>query len=132
MEQEVTLMKGNEALARAAIRCGVDGFFGYPITPQTEIIETLSALKPWETTGMVVVQAESEVASINMLYGGGGAGKRVMTTSSSPGVALMQEGIAYMAGARCHRQCAARRPRTGYDTAESERLFPGYPWRWQR
>lgn len=99
MEQEVTLMKGNEALARAAIRCGVDGFFGYPITPQTEIIETLSALKPWETTGMVVVQAESEVASINMLYGGGGAGKRVMTTSSSPGVALMQEGIAYMAGA---------------------------------
>ena len=92
-------MKGNEALARAAIRCGVDGFFGYPITPQTEIIETLSALKPWETTGMVVVQAESEVASINMLYGGGGAGKRVMTTSSSPGVALMQEGIAYMAGA---------------------------------
>lgn len=99
MEQEVTLMKGNEALARAAIRCGADGFFGYPITPQTEIIETLSALKPWETTGMVVLQAESEVASINMLYGGGGAGKRVMTTSSSPGIALMQEGIAYMAGA---------------------------------
>ena len=99
MEQEVTLMKGNEALAHAAIRCGADGFFGYPITPQTEIIETLSALKPWETTGMVVVQAESEVASINMLYGGGGAGKRVLTTSSSPGIALMQEGIAYMAGA---------------------------------
>lgn len=92
-------MKGNEALAHAAIRCGADGFFGYPITPQTEIIETLSALKPWETTGMVVVQAESEVASINMLYGGGGAGKRVLTTSSSPGIALMQEGIAYMAGA---------------------------------
>ena len=92
-------MKGNEALARAAIRCGADGFFGYPITPQTEIIETLAALKPWETTGMVVLQAESEVASINMLYGGGGAGKRVLTTSSSPGIALMQEGIAYMAGA---------------------------------
>lgn len=92
-------MKGNEAIANAAIRCGVDGYFGYPITPQSEIIEILALLKPWETTGMAVVQAESEVASINMLYGGGGAGKRVMTSSSSPGVALMQEGIAYMAGA---------------------------------
>ena len=92
-------MKGNEAIANAAIRCGVDGYFGYPITPQSEIIETLALLKPWETTGMAVVQSESEVASINMLYGGGGAGKRVMTSSSSPGVALMQEGIAYMAGA---------------------------------
>ena len=92
-------MKGNEAIANAAIRCGVDGYFGYPITPQSEIIETLALLKPWETTGMAVVQAESEVASINMLYGGGGAGKRVMTSSSSPRVALMQEGIAYMAGA---------------------------------
>ena len=98
-EQEVKLMKGNEALAHAAIRCGVDGYFGYPITPQTEVIETLAELKPWETTGMVVVQAESEVASINMVYGGGGAGKKVMTSSSSPGVSLMQEGISYMAGA---------------------------------
>ena len=98
-EQEVKLMKGNEALAHAAIRCGCDGYFGYPITPQTEVIETLSELKPWETTVMVVLQAESEVASINMLYGGGGTGKRVMTSSSSPGVSLMQEGISYMAGA---------------------------------
>ena len=98
-EQEVTLMKGNEAIAHAAIRCGADGYFGYPITPQSEVIETLCALKPWETTGMVVVQAESEVASINMVYGAAGAGKRAMTSSSSPGVALMQEGIAYMAGA---------------------------------
>ena len=98
-EQEVTLLKGNEAIAHAAIRCGVDAFFGYPITPQSEIIETLAALKPWETTGMVVLQAESEVASINMVYGGAGAGKKVFTSSSSPGVALMQEGIAYMAGA---------------------------------
>ena len=97
-EQEVTLMKGNEAIARAAIRCGADAYFGYPITPQSEVIETLSQLKPWETTGMVVLQAESEVASINMVYGGAGAGKRVMTSSSSPGVALMQEGISYMAG----------------------------------
>jgi len=97
--KEVTLMKGNEAIAHAMIRCGTDGYFGYPITPQSEVIETLAELKPWETTGMVVVQAESELASINMLYGGGGAGKRVMTSSSSPGVALMQEGISYMAGA---------------------------------
>ncbi|MBR1428364.1 MAG: 3-methyl-2-oxobutanoate dehydrogenase subunit VorB [Prevotella sp.] len=98
-EQEVTLMKGNEAIAHAAIRCGADGYFGYPITPQSEVIETLAELKPWETTGMVVLQAESEVASINMVYGGAGAGKKVMTSSSSPGVALMQEGIAYLAGA---------------------------------
>lgn len=98
-EKEVKLMKGNEAIAHALIRCGADAFFGYPITPQTEIIETLSALKPWETSGMVVVQAESEVASINMVYGGAGAGKRCVTTSSSPGVSLMQEGISYMAGA---------------------------------
>ncbi|MCD8289211.1 MAG: 3-methyl-2-oxobutanoate dehydrogenase subunit VorB [Prevotella sp.] len=98
-EREVMLIKGNEAIAHAAVRCGCDGYFGYPITPQTEVIETLAALKPWETTGMIVVQAESELASINMLYGGAGAGKKVMTTSSSIGIALMQEGISYMAGA---------------------------------
>lgn len=99
MSDEIVLMKGNEALAHAAIRCGCDGYFGYPITPQSEVLETLAVERPWETTGMVVLQAESEVAAINMLYGGGGSGKRVMTSSSSPGVALMQEGIAYMAGA---------------------------------
>ena len=98
-EKEIMLMKGNEAIAHAAIRCGADGYFGYPITPQSEVLETLAKLKPWETTGMVVLQAESEVASINMIYGGAGAGKRVFTSSSSPGIALMQEGIAYMAGA---------------------------------
>ena len=98
-KKDVVLMKGNEAIAHAAIRCGCDGYFGYPITPQSEVIETLAELKPWETTGMVVLQAESEVASINMIYGGAGTGKHVMTSSSSPGVALMQEGIAYMAGA---------------------------------
>ena len=97
-EQEVTLMKGNDAIARAAIRCGADGFFGYPITPQSEIIETLALDKPWETTGMVVLQAESEVAAINMVHGAAGAGKRAFTSSSSPGVALMQECISYMAG----------------------------------
>ena len=96
---EAILMKGNEAIAHAAIRCGVDGYFGYPITPQSEVIETLAELKPWETTGMAVVQAESELASIYMVYGAAGAGKRAMTSSSSPGVALMQEGITYLAGA---------------------------------
>lgn len=98
-DEEIVLMKGNEAIAHAAIRCGCDGYFGYPITPQSEVLETLCQEKPWETTGMVVLQAESELASINMVYGGGATGKRVMTSSSSPGVALMQEGITYMAGA---------------------------------
>ncbi len=70
--EELRLMKGNEAIAEAAIRAGADGYFGYPITPQSEILETLMLLKPWETTGMVVLQAESEVASINLVYGGGG------------------------------------------------------------
>ena len=92
-------MKGNEVVAEAAIRCGCDGYFGYPITPQSEIMETLMFRKPWESTGMVVLQAESELAAINMLYGGASSGKRVMTSSSSPGVSLMQEGITYMAGA---------------------------------
>ncbi|MCU0371404.1 MAG: 3-methyl-2-oxobutanoate dehydrogenase subunit VorB [Bacteroidales bacterium] len=84
MEKELRLMKGNEAVAEAAIRAGADGYFGYPITPQSEILEYLMAARPWETTGMVVLQAESEVASINMLYGGAGTGKMVMTSSSSP------------------------------------------------
>lgn len=96
---EVKLMKGNEAVAHAAILYGTDGYFGYPITPQSEIMETLMEEKPWETTGMVVLQAESEVAAINMVYGGAGCGKRCMTSSSSPGISLKQEGISYIAGA---------------------------------
>lgn len=96
---EVKFMKGNEVVAHAAVRCGCDGYFGYPITPQTEVIETLMELEPWNTTGMVVVQCESETASINMVYGGASAGKRVMTSSSSPGVSLMCEGLTYLAGA---------------------------------
>jgi len=92
-------MKGNEAVAEAAIRAGCDGYFGYPITPQSEVMEYLMAEKPHERTGMVVLQAESETASINMLYGAAGTGKMVMTSSSSPGISLMQEGISYMAGA---------------------------------
>ena len=97
MEEEVRLMKGNEALAHAAIRYGADGYFGYPITPQSEVLETLMAEQPWETTGMVVLQAESEIASINMVYAGAAAGKVVFTSSSSPGVSLMQEGLSYIA-----------------------------------
>jgi 2-oxoglutarate ferredoxin oxidoreductase subunit alpha len=99
MEKELRLMKGNEAVAEAAIRAGVDGYFGYPITPQTEIIEYLMEANPAETTGMVVLQAESEVAAINMVYGGAACGKKVMTSSSSPGISLKQEGITYIAGA---------------------------------
>ena len=96
---EKILMKGNEAIAISAIRNGVDGYFGYPITPQSEVMETLMKEKPWETTGMVVLQAESELSSINMVYGGASCGKKVMTSSSSPGISLMCEGISYMAGA---------------------------------
>ncbi len=99
MSEEIELMKGNEAIAQAAIRCGCDGYFGYPITPQSEILETLMAEQPWKTTGMVVMQVESEIAAINMVYGGAGCGKKVMTSSSSPGISLKQEGISYIAGA---------------------------------
>ena len=96
---EYTLMKGNEVIAEAAIRCGCDGYFGYPITPQSEVLETLELRQPWKETGMVVLQAESEVAAINMVYGGAACGKKVMTSSSSPGISLKQEGITYIAGA---------------------------------
>ena len=99
IKEEVKLMKGNEAIAHAAIRCGCDGYFGYPITPQSEIMETMMELEPWNTTGMVVLQAESETASINMVYGAAGCGKKAMTSSSSPGISLMQEGLSYLAGA---------------------------------
>ncbi|NOU59560.1 3-methyl-2-oxobutanoate dehydrogenase subunit VorB [Marinifilum caeruleilacunae] len=96
---DVRLMKGNEVIAEAAIRCGCDGYFGYPITPQSEIMETLMIRRPEEETGMVVLQAESEVAAINMVYGGASCGKKVMTSSSSPGISLKAEGITYLAGA---------------------------------
>lgn len=98
-EQTADLLKGNEALALAAIRYGCDGYFGYPITPQSEVLETLMAEAPWQTTGMVVMQAESELAAINMVYGGAACGRRVMTSSSGPGISLKQEGISYLAGA---------------------------------
>ncbi|MDR0544069.1 MAG: 3-methyl-2-oxobutanoate dehydrogenase subunit VorB [Odoribacteraceae bacterium] len=96
---EIKLMKGNEVIAEAAIRCGCDGYFGYPITPQSEVMETLMAREPWKETGMVVLQAESEIAAINMVYGAAACGKRAMTSSSSPGISLKQEGLTYLAGA---------------------------------
>lgn len=96
---ELRLMKGNEAIAEAAIRAGCDAYFGYPITPQSEVLEYLTAENPMKRTGMVVLQAESELAAINMVYGAGGTGKRVMTSSSGPGISLMQEGLSYIAGA---------------------------------
>lgn len=92
------LMKGNEAIAQAAINANCKAFFGYPITPQNEIPEYMSLKLP--EVGGVFVQAESEIASINMVYGAAATGVRVMTSSSSPGIALMQEGITYLAGAR--------------------------------
>lgn len=95
---DIKLMKGNEAFAEAAIRAGCDAYFGYPITPQSEVMEYLAVQEPHKRTGMVMLQAESEVAAINMVYGAAGTGKRVMTSSSSPGFSLKQEGISYMAG----------------------------------
>ncbi len=99
-EEEIFLMKGNEAIAHAAIRYGADGYFGYPITPQSEILETLMDEAPWKKTGMVVMQAESELAAVNMVYGGAGCGKAVFTSSSSPGMSLMLEGVSFLAGAQ--------------------------------
>jgi len=96
---ELKLMKGNEALAEAAIRAGADAYFGYPITPQSEVIEYLMTEQPEKRTGMVVLQAESEIAAINMVYGAASTGKKVMTSSSSPGISLKLEGISYLAGA---------------------------------
>ena len=93
-------MKGNEALAEAAIRAGADAYFGYPITPQSEVMEYLMNEKTEERTGMVILQAESEVAAVNMIYGAAGCGKKVLTSSSGPGVSLMQEGLSYIAGAQ--------------------------------
>lgn len=90
-------MKGNEAIAEAAIRAGCRHYFGYPITPQTEVAAYMAKRMP--KIGGTFLQAESEISAINMVYGVAGTGKRVMTSSSSPGVSLKQEGISYIAGA---------------------------------
>ena len=96
--EDIRLMKGNEALAEAAIRAGIHAYFGYPITPQSEVLEYFTREIP-KRKG-TVVQAESELAAINMIFGAAGAGARVMTSSSSPGISLMQEGISYIASAQ--------------------------------
>ena len=90
------LLKGNEAIAEAAVRAGLEAYFGYPITPQTELLEWLSTRMP--ELGRTFMQAESELAAINMVYGAACTGARVMTSSSSPGISLMMEGISYIAG----------------------------------
>ena len=122
---EKVLMKGNEAIAEAAIRAGCRHYFGYPITPQTEIAAYMAKRMP--KIGGTFLQAESEIAAINMVYGVAGAGFRVMTSSSSPGVSLKQEGISYIAGSdlRAHSQCAEGRPRPRRYSAVAVRLFPG-------
>jgi len=94
---EKLLMKGNEVIAEAALRAGCRHYFGYPITPQTEIAHYFAQKMP--QVGGTFIQAESEIAAINMVYGAAGAGARVMTSSSSPGISLKQEGISYIAGA---------------------------------
>jgi 2-oxoglutarate/2-oxoacid ferredoxin oxidoreductase subunit alpha len=96
-KEDIRLMKGNEAMAEAAIQAEMDAYFGYPITPQSEVLEYLTREVPGRTG--IALQAESEVASINMVYGAAGAGARVWTSSSSPGWSLMQEGVSYIAAA---------------------------------
>ena len=94
---EKVLMKGNEAIAESAIRCGCRHYFGYPITPQTEIAAYMAKRMP--KIGGTFLQAESEIAAINMVYGCASTGRRAMTSSSSPGISLKAEGISYLAGA---------------------------------
>ena len=124
------LMKGNEAIAEAAILAGCRFFFGYPITPQNQIPEYMSKRMP--KVGGCFLQAESEVSAINMVYGAAGAGARVMTSSSSPGISLKQEGISYAVGAELPLRCGqhgSRRPRPWFHSARAERLLPVHPRR---
>ncbi|MDP2792251.1 MAG: 3-methyl-2-oxobutanoate dehydrogenase subunit beta, partial [Rectinemataceae bacterium] len=97
MSEDIHLMKGNEAIAEAAIRAGCGAYFGYPITPQNELITYMAANMP--PKGRIFIQAESEVAAINMVFGAASSGARAMTSSSSPGVSLKQEGISFLCGA---------------------------------
>jgi 2-oxoglutarate ferredoxin oxidoreductase subunit alpha len=122
------LIKGNEAIALSAISAGLDAYFGYPITPQNEVPEYLSKYMPEH--GKVFVQAESEVAAINMVYGAAGAGKRVMTSSSSVGIALKQEGMSYIAGAElpCLIVSVMRGGPGRWDSTLTSRLLPSDPW----
>jgi len=97
MAEEIRLMKGNEAIGEAAVRAGCRAYFGYPITPQNEL--TAYMAKHMLAKGRIFIQAESEIAAINMVYGASSTGARAMTSSSSPGVSLKQEGISYLCGA---------------------------------
>src|ERR1017187_4844803 len=118
------LTKGNEAIVKAAVLAGCRAYYGYPITPASEIAEAAALYLP--QVGGVFIQAESETASVNMLYGGAAAGVRVLSGSSGPGISLMQEGISYLPGGRrnalCDRRHHARRSRPGQHCAGAERL----------
>ena len=113
---QAVLMKGNEAIAEAAIQAGCRHYFGYPITPQTEIAAYMAKRMP--QVGGVFLQAESEIAAIQMVYGASAAGKRVMTSSSSPGVALKGEGLSYLAGMIC--------PRSSSTSSAAGRAWAGF------
>ena len=118
------LCKGNVAIVKGAILAGCRSYYGYPITPASEIAEAAALLLP-QVDG-TFLQAESEVAAINMVYGAAAAGARVMTASSGPGLSLMQEGISYLCGRRAalrHRRCHARRPWPRQHRPRTERLF---------
>ena len=125
MEKE--LWKGNEAVAEAAIRAGCKYFFGYPITPQNEIPEYLSLHLP--QVGGCFIQAESEVAAINMVYGAAGCGVRAMTSSSSPGISLKQEGITYMCGAELPAVIVTRPPGAAATATTATWSSPPPPFR---
>ena len=130
---ERILMKGNEAIAEAAIRAGCRHYFGYPITPQTEIAAYMAKKMP--KIGGVFLQAESEIASINMVYGAAAAGMRVMTSSSSPGISLKTEGLSYIAGSDVPALVVnvQWRPRSWWYSALAVGLFPGNKgWRTRR
>ena len=120
------LMKGNEAMAEAAIQAGCDAYFGYPITPQAEVLEWMARRMPEE--GRVFIQAESELGAINMALGAGAAGARVLVSSSSPGISLMAEGMSYMAGSEVPMvllNVMRGGPGLGSIGASQSRLLPG-------
>jgi 2-oxoglutarate ferredoxin oxidoreductase subunit alpha len=127
------LMRGNEAIAEGAIRAGCRCYFCYPITPQGELVEYMARHLPRH--GGVFLQAESEVAAINMVYGASAAGVRTMTSSSSPGISLKMEGISYLAGARLPAvivNIMRAGPGLGKYCPGSRGLFPGHERRWPR
>jgi 2-oxoglutarate/2-oxoacid ferredoxin oxidoreductase subunit alpha len=109
------MWEGNQAIAEAAVRAGLEAYFGYPITPQTEVLEYLSRRMP--ELGRTFVQAESELGAINMVYGAACAGVRVMSSSSSPGVSLMMEGLSYIAGTEIRRRPTITRQLMAADMA---------------